>query len=297
MVKLGSAEKARFFAHSRWDLVLVLITVADIWLIGWAALIFGDLSKTLLAALAVAQLILTVTQYHVVMHNFIHTRFFRSRALNSIYSVLCGLPVMNSFTEGTIQHLNHHEHVNDPVDATTGATRDPASTFRFGTQQSHEPFWRYVILTPLRELIETPDYSGRRARFGRRVFREVCFIWMFWGVVGLCNWRFLLFSFVIIYVYQIITSGQNYFEHYGATPGNRMANSVSCYGRVYNLLWFNNGYHQEHHHRPGVHWTKIKDLRGQMLPENNRHVVGYAHFLNIPKSELQEATKKNCAPT
>lgn len=48
---------------------------------------------------------------------------------------------------------------------------------------------------------------------------------------------------------------QGHFEHAGlpvvVEPG------ISYYGRLYNLLWFNDGYHAEHHRYPGTHWSKL----------------------------------------
>jgi hypothetical protein len=44
-----------------------------------------------------------------------------------------------------------------------------------------------------------------------------------------------------------------YFEHAGGT-------TTSHYGAAYNLSFFNDGYHVEHHARPGEHWTHLPKL-------------------------------------
>lgn len=36
--------------------------------------------------------------------------------------------------------------------------------------------------------------------------------------------------------------------------------TTSHYGRLYNVLFFNDGYHQEHHAQPAVHWTELRRL-------------------------------------
>jgi fatty acid desaturase len=37
--------------------------------------------------------------------------------------------------------------------------------------------------------------------------------------------------------------------------------TTSHYGRLYNLVCFNDGYHIEHHAHPGVHWTHLPECR------------------------------------
>jgi hypothetical protein len=42
-----------------------------------------------------------------------------------------------------------------------------------------------------------------------------------------------------------------YYEHARGT--------TSHYGRLYNVLLFNDGYHAEHHAKPGLHWTRLPE--------------------------------------
>ena len=90
----------------------------------------------------------------------------------------------------------------------------------------------------------------------------------------------LVFLVPVFYAGQSLALAENYLEHSGAEPGARGRDAVSCYGKLYNLVWFNNGYHQEHHWRSGVHWTRVPELRDQLLPESQRAVVPAAHWLN-----------------
>lgn len=48
---------------------------------------------------------------------------------------------------------------------------------------------------------------------------------------------------------------QGHFEHAG--DADRARSGVSHYGWLYNALWFNDGYHAEHHLAPAVHWTDL----------------------------------------
>ena len=212
-----------FLAYSKLDALLIAITIAHFAIILWAVSQFSSLPILYQLALGLMLTFLILTQYHVVMHNFIHTRFFGSQALNRLYAILCTITTMNVFTEAEIQHLTHHVHVNDRKDTATGVPKDPASTFRYGADGNHENILSYSILSPIREIFESPEYSGRRVLAKRRIVLETSSLWIFWLFVFVLNWRFGVFYMGVSYVGQVLSSVQNYFEHYGATPGNRKA--------------------------------------------------------------------------
>ena len=71
---------------------------------------------------------------------------------------------------------------------------------------------------------------------------------------------------------------QGHFEHEHGT--------TSHYGRLYNLLFFNDGYHVEHHARPAEHWTrlsrrKLTDLRTSRWPA----VLRWLGYFNLDRME------------
>jgi hypothetical protein len=45
---------------------------------------------------------------------------------------------------------------------------------------------------------------------------------------------------------------QGHFEHARGRAGG-----IDYHGRIYNLLWFNDGHHVQHHRRPAAHWTSL----------------------------------------
>jgi hypothetical protein len=149
---------------------------------------------------------------NTVAHNFIHTPFFRSRALNRAYSLflsaLMGIP--QSLWRD--RHLRHHR-------ALLGAER----AVRTGRRQ---PVW-------------TSDVAG-----------ETGVVLTLWGAIAAVDPAFFLTVYLPGYVAGLgLCSLQGYFEHARGT--------TSHYGWLYNWCFFNDGYHAEHHLRPGEHWTRL----------------------------------------
>ena len=85
----------------------------------------------------------------------------------------------------------------------------------------------------------------------------------------LVDWRYFAFFYLpSYYLGWVLSYAEGYLEHYRCQPGNHFANSASSYNRWYNVLWFNNGYHQEHHWDPKAHWTKMMQVHEQIFPQS-----------------------------
>ena len=113
------------------------------------------------------------------------------------------------------------------------------------------------------ELLELASEGSLRSI---RTDRIVCFAWCL--LLVSVSWQFVLFCVLPVwYAALVLVDVQNYYEHYGAVPEDRYANSVSCYHRIYNFFTFNDGFHQEHHVRPKAHWRDLPAVREQFRAE------------------------------
>ncbi|HEX5885319.1 MAG TPA: fatty acid desaturase, partial [Pyrinomonadaceae bacterium] len=105
------------------------------------------------------------------------------------------------------------------------------------------------------------------------------------GLFLAVSWQWFLLCYLpAFYIALVLVNVQNYYEHYGAEPENRYANSVSYYGSLYNLLTFNDGYHQEHHLRPLAHWTQMPRVTleySDKLNQENRIVSPVPAILGV----------------
>ena len=87
------------------------------------------------------------------------------------------------------------------------------------------------------------------------------FVLAFWSVlVARAPWFFAT-AYVPGYLAGLLLcAAHGHYEHAGGT--------TSHYGRLYNVLCLNDGYHVEHHRYPGVSWTRLPALRAPDAPSS-----------------------------
>lgn len=284
----------KVWKYSRLDVAMLALSVTQFAIMLLMAGYWEKLSLIGWAASFMLLVIMMVYNIIVVSHLFTHTPWFNSPLLNRLVSMLNSINVGQSVQAYQLTHVrNHHRYSNDQKGA-DGKTKDLSSTFRDGTGDEHVGALHYAVFGALQTLQSTgrallsvtrlwqvggheqdlmsllSKSAPRQARELRQVqldrmiqFIALCFfLWLSWKWVVLCYLPAFALSLALVNI-------QNYYEHYGATPQNKYANSISYYGRLYNLLTFNDGYHQEHHLRPLSHWTQMPNVHQEFSDELN----------------------------
>lgn len=104
----------------------------------------------------------------------------------------------------------------------------------------------------------------RAPRWTRRMALEAALVLAVWGAFAAADARWFLAVYLPGWaVGMLLCLLQGRYEHAGGRDGG-----ISYYGALYNLLLFRDGYHAEHHRRPGAHWTSLRreDLAASAWP-------------------------------
>jgi hypothetical protein len=99
-------------------------------------------------------------------------------------------------------------------------------------------------------------HAGRpaRPRYSHQVAAEISLILALWGWLLATRPTFFLTAYAPGYLAGLALCWlHGYYEHARGT--------TSHYGVLYNSLFFNDGYHAEHHAAPGMHWTLLPNAQ------------------------------------
>ncbi|MEY2537872.1 MAG: hypothetical protein QOG67_1612 [Verrucomicrobiota bacterium] len=298
---------SKVFAHTRWDVLPMLAGVFHFSYLFALFFLFPTTPLWIMLALGFVYALMMNANINGIGHNFIHNPFFRAELPNRLFGVAESVACCHSQTYYDAVHMQHHKGNADRPDE-HGETIDWISIYKHGHDGEPENPWGYVFLSVFRD-----NPAAIRKELRKRGRKE-----LIWGNIELAafavtlltllllNWRFVLFFLPFIYLGHCFSYLNGYFRHYGADPDKPIAWGVSSYGKIYNWIFFYNGYHAEHHFRPKVHWTKMEAFRrsiGELQRREGVRVINHAHMLgfldpNLPKrGEKRPVSMEGAAPS
>lgn len=214
-------------------------------------------------------------------HHHTHWATFNNEKLNRIYEVLLTATFSIPASLWKKTHLLHHKHVNDqPIN---GICQDPLSVYQLDPEKGElNNFWIYCFkgawvfnFKCIFTLYKFGPYTRlRNELWGLRVYLAALLI---------LNPFYGLWYLAVVYLAFVVNNANSYGEHWGALVrrGDTTQDSIGIYSRWYNIFGFNAGLHQEHHHKPGVHWTELPKVTKELHPNRviKKHGV---HITNNP---------------
>jgi hypothetical protein len=94
-----------------------------------------------------------------------------------------------------------------------------------------------------------------RPRWTSAIATEIVLLGVLYSLLVLLAPRFFLTVYLPgIAMGLVLCYLHGYFEHAGGT-------TTSNYGVLYNFVFFNDGFHVEHHERPSQHWTRMREIQ------------------------------------
>ncbi|MSP93355.1 MAG: hypothetical protein EXR79_16440 [Myxococcales bacterium] len=100
-------------------------------------------------------------------------------------------------------------------------------------------------------------------RLGRQAIAEFALVVVAWGALAATEQSAFIFAWLPGFALGMaLCQLQGWTEH--TLPGQSVAEGISHYGKLYNLFWFHDGHHAEHHRWPAAHWTTLSALRSDL---------------------------------
>jgi fatty acid desaturase len=224
------------------------------------------------------------------VHHQTHWSAFSNNKLNSYYEIFLSMPAGAACQTWKRSHLLHHKYVNDQVDE-TGQTKDPASVYYLGKNQNPTNFWVFICQSGYRDFIkmfrmEKLQHAGKQYhlldKYNKQYIKEQIAIKLYFLSIFVINVWYGVALLGIYLIGHIANFAISYGEHYGVLDrrGDTTQDSVGSYNWFVNFIGFGAGYHQEHHHKPGTHWTDLHLVTPVLHPD--RKIIKGFHIANNP---------------
>lgn len=234
---------------------LALFPLAQLTFIACAHLSHSLPVKISLAFLAATMLCCSL---HIVFHEVVHRGWFRrplsSLAAGAAITILLGSP----FEEYRRSHGRHHRYTN--------ALEDATSTWRDGPGGPRpRGFWSYALGWPalIPASVRAVIRERRLGLISRRDYARMKFEL---ALLALLHASLLYFApslwmlyFATFYLGWTGVAAVNYMQHPPKHYGTGY--TTSNHSAIYNVVFFNNGLHAEHHEQPRLPALELKQFK------------------------------------
>ena len=299
---------SRLFAFTRWDALPMLAGFFHLAYFFAMYFLFPVTPLWLMLIMGFVYALMINANVNGVSHNFIHNPFFKSEFLNRMFGVVESVACCFSQTYYDVVHTQHHKG-NSDVPNHEGETIDWISIYKHGHDGEAENPWSYIFLSFFRDnpaaiKRELAKRGSSEVRWGNIELAVFIAVLLTMSLVvptkpiGFINWRYMLFFLPFFYLGHCFSYLNGYFRHYGGNPDKPIAWGVSSYGKIYNWIFFYNGYHAEHHFRPKVHWTQMENFQQQIAAQQKAEgvrVIEHAHMLGFLDPNLPARRKSTPA--
>lgn len=190
-------------------------------------------------------------------HHHQHTMTFRSAALNRLLELCYALHTGVTSNLWVLHHvLGHHRNFLDQhKDESRWMRKD-------GKTMGALEYTLNVALTSYYRGYQV----GKRYPKAQKVFVVFSLVTLVM-LISLIAYRPMpaLFIFVLPMIVSLLfTAWVTYDHHSGLHTDNEFEASYNNTSRLFNILTGNLGYHTAHHHKQGLHWSKLPELHEQL---------------------------------
>lgn len=264
------------FKYSNKDLYLVAYTLVTL-LIPFSLWAF-DVDFTTLLMIIPFYSIFVLNGQNSALHYHTHWPTFNNKQYNNVYEIVSTIAYLLPQQWWKYAHMLHHKYNNDLPDE-HGVCKDPTSIFTFGNNGQPTNFWHYSVKGGwymFREyLFGEPWYIKKVPNVSTKLKREQLALKLFMTCMFILSIKLGIFIMLSFLLTCALNQAVSYGLHWEQAQfrGDTTRDSHSSYNKLYNIVSFNCGYHQEHHHKPNVHWTKLPTEVYPLIPQDRKTYI------------------------
>lgn len=219
----------------------------------------------------------------VMTHNHNHLPIWRSKTLNTFtdwwLTVFYGFPI---FAWIPTHNKNHHRYNNR--DGDDSITYRISERNNFLTLVSYPTISGYYQQRAIFEYLKDLKANNKKKYWLCVSQYAVLIMWI--AAAFLIDWQKALFFVIIpqqVSLFSVLIF--NYVQHVHANEESEWNHSRNFTGFL-NFMLFNNGYHTIHHHKAGLHWSKVPEAHSEIEHNINSILLERSFWWYIVRSYI-----------